>query len=459
MSGTTTLLSAVSSNGTGTPFNTTALQNTLTLAVSVSGTVTAFSVQLQGSIDGTTYENIGGSVLSPTAGTNVSTGVQMQYFQAVLAGYAGTGTITCVLAYSLRGAAGGGGSSVPTPTAANQYPVSNSSDVWTLAAVGTVGGNSYNAGWTVGASDLGGEADYNSSSAGSATIPSGLTATVGATFAARQMGTGALTIAAGASVTVEGAAVTTGQYQTLLARQVATDTWAVTASVTGTAPLASPSLTGNPTAPTQVLSDSSTKLATTAFTASLGLAGNANQFGYLGWTLDPILAAGALRPQSGQLCLIRFRAAANGTIGHIVYSFLASGSGLTSAENWLGIYDTGQATAGSATLIGYTADQTSNFSASAGVYSAAIATGTPAVTAGLDYFAAFLSNGSARPQLTCGAVNVAQMPQVNQGLSGLSLRLANGNTTYTTLPASVTAANLSGSSLTTLAASCFVVTT
>jgi len=109
MSGTTTLLSAVSANGTGTPFNTTGLQDELTLEVSVSGTVTAFSVQLQGSVDGVTYGNVGEAVLSPTAGVNVSTGVQYQYFQAVLAGYQGTGTVTCVLAYNLRAGAGGGG--------------------------------------------------------------------------------------------------------------------------------------------------------------------------------------------------------------------------------------------------------------------------------------------------------------------------------------------------------------
>jgi len=117
MSGTTTLLSAVSTNGAGTAYNTTALQDELSLAVSVSGTVTAFSVQLQGSIDGTNYENVGEAVLAPTAGVNVSSGVQYQYFQAVLAGYAGTGTVTCTLAYNLRAGSGGGGSGPPTGAA------------------------------------------------------------------------------------------------------------------------------------------------------------------------------------------------------------------------------------------------------------------------------------------------------------------------------------------------------
>lgn len=130
---------------------------------------------------------------------------------------------------------------LPTPTAANQIPVSNSSNQWVDAQAGTVGGNTYNAGWTVGTSDLGGEALYTGSSAGTATIPSGLTSTVGATFAARQDGTGALTIAAGSGVTVYGAPVTTGRYQTLFARQVAANTWAVTASYGSSSPLALPS--------------------------------------------------------------------------------------------------------------------------------------------------------------------------------------------------------------------------
>lgn len=119
---------------------------------------------------------------------------------------------------------------MPVPTAANQYPVSNSSDVWTLAQAGTVGGNSYSSGWTVATTDLGGEALYSSTSAGTATIPSGLTSTVGATLAFRQLGTGALTVAAAGGVTVEGTLTTAGQYQTLFARQVAANVWAVTGS-------------------------------------------------------------------------------------------------------------------------------------------------------------------------------------------------------------------------------------
>jgi hypothetical protein len=104
-----TLLNAVSANttgpvaGLGTPYG------NLTLSVSTTGTVSAFSVVLQGSIDGFNFGAIGSAVTSTTAGTSMGTGILYQYFQAVLSGYSGTGTITAELAYSLEGQTGGGG--------------------------------------------------------------------------------------------------------------------------------------------------------------------------------------------------------------------------------------------------------------------------------------------------------------------------------------------------------------
>ena len=118
-----------------------------------------------------------------------------------------------------------------TKVGVNSSAVSTTLD-YKVAALqaGTVGGATYTSSWNVSATDLGTEADYNSSSPGTATIPLSLTATVGATVAFRAIGTGALTIAGSGGATVHGNLVTTGQYQTLLARQTATDVWAVTAS-------------------------------------------------------------------------------------------------------------------------------------------------------------------------------------------------------------------------------------
>ena len=107
-----TLLNAVSANttgpvaGLGTPYG------NLTLAVSTTGTVSALSVVLQGSNDGFNFEAIGSAITSATAGTSMGSGVLFQYFQAVLSGYSGTGTVTVELAYSLSGGPGstsGGG--------------------------------------------------------------------------------------------------------------------------------------------------------------------------------------------------------------------------------------------------------------------------------------------------------------------------------------------------------------
>lgn len=106
-----TLLNAVSANttgpvaGLGTPYG------NLTAAVSTTGTVSAFSVQVLGSLDGFNYEAIGSAITSTTAGTSIGSGILFQYFQATLSGYSGTGTVTVELAYSLEATAGGGGSS------------------------------------------------------------------------------------------------------------------------------------------------------------------------------------------------------------------------------------------------------------------------------------------------------------------------------------------------------------
>src|ERR1022692_2577343 len=103
------LLNAVSANTTSGVLNTSGVFSTITLQAYTTGTVSAFSVQLQGSLDGVNFENVGSAVTAVTFGKDVSTGALLQYFQAVLTGYSGTGTVTCALAYSLGRAASGGG--------------------------------------------------------------------------------------------------------------------------------------------------------------------------------------------------------------------------------------------------------------------------------------------------------------------------------------------------------------
>lgn len=105
------LLNAVSANVTGPAFDAGDLKDELTMEVIISGTVSAYSVQLEGSLDDTTWVNIGipdtsshvaGTAVAPvTASTDpvaVSKGKLFRYFRAVLASYSGTGTVTAELA-------------------------------------------------------------------------------------------------------------------------------------------------------------------------------------------------------------------------------------------------------------------------------------------------------------------------------------------------------------------------
>jgi hypothetical protein len=218
------------------------------------------------------------------------------------------------------------------------------------------------------------------------------------------------------------------------------------ASVSAKAPIASPTFTGTPAAPTQTAGDNTTALATDAFVQTAvtnGLAtvpSKPQDFGVLGWTVDPITATVSGRPDTGRVYLARFRCTQSGSCGHINYSIYGTGSGLTSGDNFLGIYDTGQTTAGSATLIGQTADQTTNF-ASENNYTVAI-TSPPALVAGQDYFIAILSVGTTPP--TFPSMNWLFIGQINLGLSGLSTRVGRYATTgQTSLPLAITAANIS----------------
>jgi hypothetical protein len=143
-----TLLNAASSNTTGPVLSLGTPASTLTIAVSTTGTVSAFSVVVQGSVDSVNWENVGSAVTSVTAGTSIGTGVLLQYFQAILNGYSGTGTVTAKLAYSLGGT--GGGPAPPNGAAGGvltgTYPSPSG-----LAATAVAAGSYTNAGITVGA--------------------------------------------------------------------------------------------------------------------------------------------------------------------------------------------------------------------------------------------------------------------------------------------------------------------
>lgn len=99
------LLNAVSANGTGPVVDLGAgdISDDIGLEVVISGTVTALSVQLQGSEDGSHFFNVGLPVsaagLSKVAPSTGSI-PPCRYFKAVLSSYAGTGTVTVFMSHA-----------------------------------------------------------------------------------------------------------------------------------------------------------------------------------------------------------------------------------------------------------------------------------------------------------------------------------------------------------------------
>jgi hypothetical protein len=91
------LLQAVSANQTGptVSFIDGDISDDLSLDVFTAGTVSAFSIQLQGSIDGVDWVSIGSAVT--TVGLtkpSTSTTPACTMFRANLASYSGTGTVS-----------------------------------------------------------------------------------------------------------------------------------------------------------------------------------------------------------------------------------------------------------------------------------------------------------------------------------------------------------------------------
>ena len=145
----------------------------------------------------------------------------------------------------------------------------------------------------------------------------------------------------------------------------------------------------------------------------------------LGWTFDPIMAQNGWQPTGGVIYLTRVKCLVGGLCGHIAYDVEAAGSVLTSTENLIGLYDTGQIAAGSATLIGLSGDQSAVWT-TAGTYQTAItAQGGHSLTlvAGQDYYVAILAVGTTIPKFIAA--------ENSSALGGTIGTLLNLNTTGT----------------------------
>lgn len=134
-----TVLSAAAANVTGTAFDAGDLKDGAALEVVTAGTVSAFSVQLQGSLDGANWFSIGSPLTTATT-SGESAGFLARWFRAVLSGYSGTGTVTARVGFEA-----GAGSSPAAPAQQGFQPSDAGFLAWTFdaatcASVKLVGG-------------------------------------------------------------------------------------------------------------------------------------------------------------------------------------------------------------------------------------------------------------------------------------------------------------------------------
>jgi hypothetical protein len=160
---------------------------------------------------------------------------------------------------------------------------------------------------------------------------------------------------------------------------------------------------------------------------------------YLAWNMDPGVVTGTFAPVAGTIYTAGIWVRQPITVGHIAVAIGSAASGVTSAENWIALYNS------SGTRLAQTATD-SSYGSSYSVASVAVAVG--AIQPGF-YWAEWVMNASSMPALARagGGVEGALM---NAGLTAATARAATAGTTQTTLPSSFTP-----SSALTLASSTF----
>lgn len=149
------------------------------------------------------------------------------------------------------------------------------------------------------------------------------------------------------------------------------------------------------------------------------------------WAYDPALSVngGTALSGSGVLHLIKVILRYPATINNVLYQINTAASGLTSGENFVGIYDsTGTRRAVSADLSAtwtstgfYTTAMTASYSAPAGTY-----------------YIAFVVNGTTGPSLARMNGLAGASSAINVGLTAANYRYATNGTGNTSLPASIT---------------------
>lgn len=128
----------------------------------------------------------------------------------------------------------------------------------------------------------------------------------------------------------------------------------------------------------------------------------------LGWTMPPENTTN-VPPTAGEVYLQRVNIAASGTINYIYCFVVSAGSGMTASQNFVGIFDiTGARVAVSADC--------SSVWTSTHVAKIALTSGL-AVTAGDSYYVGLLFNGTTMPQISGGAQQYWDLPNIGSGVS------------------------------------------
>jgi hypothetical protein len=139
-------------------------------------------------------------------------------------------------------------------------------------------------------------------------------------------------------------------------------------------------------------------------------------YGWLAWAFDPAnLDSGASAASAGVLNLTKLHLPVASTITNILLSITTAPTGLTSGQNFAGLYST------SGTLLATTADQTSNWAAT-GMKTCAL-TATYSAAAG-DYLVGFFANGTTPPAFSRTPAKLAvingslAVPRFSTGATG-----------------------------------------
>jgi len=159
--------------------------------------------------------------------------------------------------------------------------------------------------------------------------------------------------------------------------------------------------------------------------------------GVAAWCYDPALAVNSTQLTAGTLYLVRVNIAAAVTATKIYWWVANTGSGATTNQNLVGLYDS------SGTLL-------ASANVDAAFSTATLKTTTitsTALSAGSFYWVALLFNASVTPTLTRASGWTGVDTAANLGLSAAAYRFAKNGTGRTTLPSSITPGSNVGSDI------------